>query len=64
MEIACKYTDFSFKLQSVSAFKLVFTYIYPYLQLPDGSAGKESACNVGDLCLIPGLERTPGEGNC
>ena len=25
------------------------------------SAGKESACNVGDLGLIPGLERFPGE---
>ena len=29
---------------------------------PGGSAGKESACNVGDLCLIPGLGRSPGEG--
>ena len=29
---------------------------------PDGSAGKESACNVGDLSLIPGLGRSPGEG--
>ena len=27
------------------------------------SAGKESTCNVGDLGLIPGLERSPGEGN-
>ena len=27
-----------------------------------GSAGKESACNAGDLGLIPGLERSPGEG--
>ena len=26
------------------------------------SAGKESACNVGDLGLIPGLGRSPGEG--
>jgi len=25
-----------------------------------GSAGKESACNVGDLCLIPGLGRSKG----
>ena len=25
-------------------------------------AGKESACNVGDLGSIPGLERSPGEG--
>ena len=28
---------------------------------PPGSAGKESACNVGDLGLIPGLGRFPGE---
>ena len=26
------------------------------------SAGKESACNAGDLGSIPGLGRTPGEG--
>ena len=30
--------------------------------LPCGSAGKESACNTGDLGLIPGLQRSPGEG--
>ena len=29
---------------------------------PGGSAGKESACNVGDLDSIPGLGRSPGEG--
>ena len=29
---------------------------------PGGSDGKESACNVGDLGLIPELERSPGEG--
>ena len=33
------------------------------LGFPGGSAGKESACNAGDLGLIPGLERSPGEGN-
>ena len=27
-----------------------------------GSAGKESACNAGDLGLIPGLGGSPGEG--
>ena len=32
------------------------------LGFPGGSAGKESACNVGDLGLIPGLGRSPGEG--
>ena len=29
---------------------------------PCGSAGKESARNAGDLGLIPGLGRSPGEG--
>ena len=27
------------------------------------SGGKESACNAGDLGSIPGLGRSPGEGN-
>ena len=27
------------------------------------SDGKESACNTGDLGLIPGSGRSPGEGN-
>ena len=31
--------------------------------LPCGSAGRESACSAGDLGLIPGLGRLPGEGN-
>ena len=29
---------------------------------PGGSAGKESACSMGDLGSIPGLGRSPGEG--
>ena len=32
------------------------------LGFPCGSAGKESACNVGGLGLIPGLGRSSGEG--
>ena len=31
---------------------------------PGSSGGKESACKVGDVSLIPGLGRPPGEGNC
>ena len=32
--------------------------------ISSGSSGKESACNVGDLGLIPGLGRSPrGHGN-
>ena len=30
---------------------------------PGGSDSKESACNAGDPGSIPGLERSPGEGN-
>ena len=30
---------------------------------PSGSDGKASVCNAGDPCLIPGLGRSPGEGN-
>ena len=32
------------------------------LGFPDCSAGKESACNAGDLGLIPGLGRSPEKG--
>ena len=33
------------------------------LHFPGSSVGKESACNAGDLGTIPGLARSPGEGN-
>ena len=33
------------------------------LDFPGGSDSKESVCNAGDLGLIPGLGRSPGEGN-
>ena len=33
------------------------------LGFPGGSAGKESACNAGDLDSILGLESSSGEGN-
>ena len=33
------------------------------MDFPGGSDGKESTYNSGYLGLIPGLERSPGEGN-
>ena len=42
--------------------KAVYLLSINLLGFPGGSAGKESACNAGDLDLIPGLERSPGEG--
>ena len=37
--------------------------MYTYIYFPSGSDGKEFACNTGDPGSIPGLERSPGEGN-
>ena len=34
-----------------------------FMGFPGGLAGKESACNAGDSGSIPGLQRSPGEGN-
>ena len=38
---------------------------YPIYSIcfPDSPVGKESTCNAGDLGLILGLRRSPGEGN-
>ena len=44
----------------VTAMKLKDVYS---LGFPGGSEVKASACNAGDLGSIPGLGRSPGEGN-
>ena len=41
----------------------LFALDLPVSCFPRGSAGKESACNAGDLSSILGLGRSPGEGN-
>ena len=38
-------------------------FLYTGLDFPGGSDGKESAYCMGDLGSIPGLGRSPGEGN-
>ena len=48
------------KNQNVKTFK---RGVVVYRGFPGGSDGEESACNAGDPGLIPGLERSPGEGN-
>ena len=40
-----------------------FKLVYDTLGFPGDSDGKESACNMGIPSLIPGLGRSPGEGN-
>ena len=48
-------------------FYIFYTYtvniLSELLGFPGGSDGKESSCKAGHLDLIPGLERSPGEGN-
>ena len=40
-----------------------FCRSHVYTGFSESSTGKESACNAGNLGLIPGLGRLPGEGN-
>ena len=43
----------------------VSRYLYPdkFQGFLGGSDGKDSSCNAGDPNSIPGLGRSPGEGN-
>ena len=54
-------------LKQLSLHALVWKYCFVYLEykedFPGGSEGKASVYNVGDLGLIPGSGRSPGEGN-
>ena len=39
--------------------------LFVWVAFPGGSVSKEPACNAGDpgdICSIPGLGRSPGEG--
>ena len=66
-------TEMQFLLESFSLSMLkTFNFCWKYTckvqllyGLPDGSAGKESTFNAGDTDVgsVPGLGRSPGEGN-
>ena len=43
--------------------KVLHVWTLLSLGFSGGPAGKESTCNAGDLHSIPGLGRSPGEGN-
>ena len=43
--------------------KYYYTHRLHIHSFPSGSGGKEPACNSGDLGVIPGWGRSPGEGN-
>ena len=46
-------------------FIYIYTFIHVYIHMcfSGGGSGKEYTCNAGDLGLIPGLGRSPEEGN-
>ena len=43
--------------------KYYYTHRLHIHSFPGGSGGKKPACNLGDLGVIPGWGRSPGEGN-
>ena len=56
------------KFYSLKTISIVFALIEITISIvfglfPGGSDGKASACNAGDLGSIPGMGRSPGEGN-
>ena len=51
-------------IPSLASANVLYMPLLKYvLGFPDGSDGKESACNAGDLDSIPGSGRSTGEGN-
>ena len=55
------------RLKKVGRYIYIHTHTYIYSTrfggLPDDSDSKESTCNAGDLVSIPGLGKSPGDGN-
>ena len=49
-------TQHKSKLNQLTTYSSILVFLV-------GSGGKEYACNAGDLHAIPGLGRSPGEGN-
>ena len=51
-------------MEAYNCYMTIYSYVFSKVAaLASCSVGKESACNAGDLGLIPGLGRSPGEGN-
>ena len=53
----------SFNVSIPSLFWLEFTLCRRHMGFPDGSVLKNPLASIGDADLIPGLGRSPGEGN-
>ena len=54
--IACLFVFYSLNFENS-----LYMLDASHLGFPGGSDGKESACRAGDLTLIPGLGRSPGQ---
>ena len=59
---SCPFLPFGWHCFLDSSLSCIYNCPFFIRGFPDSSAGKESACNVGDLGSIPGLGRSPGEG--
>ena len=61
MQVYLEKLQYSLELKQIGLSCLSTKRNFPVSLSPCGSAGKESTHNVGDLGLIPGLEKFPGE---
>ena len=61
--VASSYSRKSFRPRDQTHLSCISRGSLYILGFARGLDGKESACNAGDLGLIPGLGRSPGEGN-
>ena len=60
----CSLQHWTLLLSPVTSTTRLISYVKLHVEgFPGGSEVKVSACNVGDLSLIPGSGRSPGEGN-
>ena len=60
--IALTIQNFVGKVMSL-LFNMLSRFVIAFLGFAGGSAGKESVCSAGNLGSIPGVGRSPGEGN-
>ena len=63
MKYNSHFVKFSFKVQIVSSFTIYLFSASYNKGFPGSSDAKVSACDAGDLGLIPGLGRSRGKGN-
>ena len=62
-KICIKFQGFLFKFMNSTPQNIKMEHPWKCEGFTDGSEGKESACNSGDLSLIPGLGRSPEGGH-